>query len=52
MAANRRVVAEHFVFYNWLSTANGIEEVRLMICNGVVIVWGGERLYFLIDVEI
>ena len=48
MAADCRVVAKYFIFNNRLSTPNGVEEISLMIWNGVVTRWCGERLHFLV----
>src|SRR5436853_7636389 len=48
MAANRRVVAKYLIFYNGLPATNCVEEIRLVVCNRIVIGWSRERLRFLI----
>src|SRR5260370_5826272 len=52
MAADRRVVAEHFVLYRRLSAADRVEKVSLVVRDIVVTRRCGERLRFFIRLEI
>src|SRR2546430_17685886 len=52
VTADRRVVAKSFVLDNRLSTPNRVEEIGLVIRNGVVTRWCGERFHFFVHAEI